>query len=260
MPVTDDSAILRKILREDPAWCAFALADLAPPYSEYARWHLAADGRALLLEYGGLDTPVLFAHGRAADLVALLAEVGRREFYINVKLEFADALRSSGWEIRPELRMWRMVLDAARFAAADRSAERLGAGDYERLKELYRDGDAAGEAPPFFNPGMLQHGIYYGVRDGEAIIAAAGTPVLSLAESVAAIGTVYTMRSYRGRGSGRQVTAAVTAELLNLGIRLIALNVVESNTAAIRVYDRLGFQCYCEYREGRARRQAERQS
>jgi ribosomal protein S18 acetylase RimI-like enzyme len=162
-------------------------------------------------------------------------------------------LRAGGWEIRPEMRMWRMVLDPARFVVGETTAERLGPGGYERLQELYRDGDATGEAPPFFNPGMLQHGIYYGVRNGEAIVAAAGTLVFSPAESVAAIGAVYTLRSYRGRGLARQVTAAVTAELLNLGVRLIALNVVESNSAAIRVYERLGFRSYCEYREGRAR-------
>jgi len=47
-----------------------------------------------------------------------------------------------------------------------------------------------------------------------------------------------------------QVTAAVTAELLRLHVRTVALNVAESNHAAIRVYERLGFRHYCDYREG----------
>ena len=107
-----------------------------------------------------------------------------------------------------------------------------------------------GESPAFFTPGMLRHGVYYGVREGGAIVAAAGTHVLAERESVAAIGNVYTRRDRRGRGLGAQVSGAVVTELLGLGIRTIVLNVAESNAAAMRVYERLGFERYCEYREG----------
>jgi RimJ/RimL family protein N-acetyltransferase len=105
-------------------------------------------------------------------------------------------------------------------------------------------------APPFFDAGMLRHGIYYGIREGEALVAAAGTHVLAEHEGVAAIGNVYTLRNRRGHGLGAQVSGAVTAELLRLGIPIVALNVGESNAAAIHVYRRLGFELYCDYREG----------
>jgi RimJ/RimL family protein N-acetyltransferase len=47
-----------------------------------------------------------------------------------------------------------------------------------------------------------------------------------------------------------RAAAAVAADLLRLGIETIALNVAESNAAAIAVYERLGFKRYSIYREG----------
>ena len=260
MPLTADPATVREILQTDRRWAVYALADLAPEYSAGARWHVAAHGRpALLLVYRGFEPPVLFAHGAVADLAPLLPEVAaerdaEREFYLSVRPEAADLLRANGYEIRDEKRMWRMVADPARFVPRAHTAVRLGPADYEALASLHRDGDAAGETPPFFNAGMLRHGVYYGICEGEAIVAAAGTHVLAERESVAAIGNVYTRRDRRGRGLGAQVSGAVTAELLRLGLRTVALNVGESNAAAMRVYQRLAFERYCEYREGIAAR------
>ena len=255
MPLTADLATVREILQTDRCWAAYALADLAPEYSAPARWHVAAGGRpALLLVYSGFEPPVLFAHGAAADLAPMLPEVAAasdagREFYLSVRPEVAALLHARGYEIRDEKSMWRMVADAARFVPRAHAAVRLGPADYDTLAILYHDGDAAGETPPFFDAGMLRHGVYYGIREGGAIVAAAGTHVLAEQESVAAIGNVYTRRDRRGRGFGSQVAGAVTAELLRSGVRTVVLNVGESNAAAMRLYQRLGFERYCEYRE-----------
>ncbi|HUD99013.1 MAG TPA: GNAT family N-acetyltransferase [Bryobacteraceae bacterium] len=252
MPRSADPAAIRKILAADRPWSVYALADLAPEYSRYAEWHIAADGRpALLLVYRGFETPVLFAQGAVADLGALLPEIsGEHQFYLSVRPEAADLLHAGGYRLHDVKKMWRMTANPARFVSPARPAERLGPADSEALSSLHLDGDAAGESPPFFNAGMLRHGVYYGVREGGAMVAAAGTHVLAEEESVAAIGNVYTRRDRRGRGLGAQVSGAVVTELLRLGIRTIVLNVAESNAAAMRVYARLGFERYCEYREG----------
>ena len=57
-------------------------------------------------------------------------------------------------------------------------------------------------------------GIYYGVRRGTRLIAAAGTHVISPQSGIAAVGNVYTHREYRGQGLAKVVTSAVTADLL----------------------------------------------
>jgi len=255
MPPAADPEAIRQILETDRPWAAYALADLAPEYSAHARWHVAAHGLpALLLVYRAFRPPVLFAHGPVADLAPLLGEIADQpEFYLSVRPEIAALLRSAGYSISREKRMWRMLLDARRFAPPPHNAARLAPADLDELARLYADGDAAGETPPFFDAGMLRHGVYFGIRMHGALVAAAGTHALAAGESTAAIGNVYTKRERRGQGFGMQVTAAVTAELLRLHLRTVALNVEESNSAAIRVYERLGFKRYCEYREGIAR-------
>jgi len=256
MPLTADPAAIRTILERDRRWAAYALADLAPEYSAPACWRIATDGRpALLLVYRGFQPPVLFAHGAAADLAPLLTEIAAEpEFCLSVRLDAATLLRAGGYEIRDEKKMWRMAVEPARFVPQPDTAVRLGPEDYDGLVSLHRDGDAAGEAPPFFHAGMLRHGVYFGIRECGAIVAAAGTHVLAERESVAAIGNVYTRRDRRGRGFAARVTGAVTGELVRLGLRTVVLNVGELNAAAICVYKRLGFERYCAYREGNASR------
>ena len=75
---------------------------------------------------------------------------------------------------------------------------------------------------------------------------------MSAAQSVAAVGNIYTRRDRRCRGLAAQATAAVLEELLRRGIETIVLNVSRTNTGAERVYERLGFRRYCGYFEGRA--------
>ncbi len=58
-----NSSSVRALLEADRAWCAFALADLAPPYCEHSEWHTG--GRGLVLVYRGFDPPLLFASGEA---------------------------------------------------------------------------------------------------------------------------------------------------------------------------------------------------
>lgn len=252
MPRSADPTAIRKILETDRCWAVYALADLAPEYRESARWHVAAEGRpALLLVYRGFEPPVLFAHGAAADLAPLLPEIADVPvLYLSVRWEVAELLRANGYETPEEKRMWRMVAGRGHFEPRAHTAVRLEPADYTALASLYQDGDAAGESPPFFDAGMLRHGVYYGIREGGAIVAAAGTHVVAEGESVAAIGNVYTRRDHRGRGFGAQVSGAVTAELLRSGVRTVVLNVDEGNAAAMRVYQRLGFERYCKYREG----------
>jgi len=244
---------IRAILESDRTWAIYALADLTPAYREHADWRVAESGRALLLIYRAFQPPVLFAHGPAEDLAPLLAALGEPEFYLSVRPEIVALLRAGGYQIRGR-RMWRMTPDPRRFTPRRSTAVRLGPADAEDLRALYADGNETGESPPFFDADMLRHGVYYGIREAGAWIAAAGTHVLSEEESVAAIGNVYTRRDRRGRGFAADVTAAVTAELFRRKMQTIALNVSESNVAAANVYTKLGFQRYCEYREGVASR------
>jgi predicted GNAT family acetyltransferase len=96
---------------------------------------------------------------------------------------------------------------------------------------------------------MLEDGVYYGVHEDGALVAAAGTHVVARGVGVAALGNIYTRPDRRGRGLATAVTAAVTGHLARLGIATIVLNVRDDNHAAIHVYERLGFRPYCNYFE-----------
>ena len=116
---------------------------------------------------------------------------------------------------------------------------RLNASDVSALQDLYADGDSSGESPDFFFPSMVADGVFHGIYEGTALVAAAGTHVLAREEGVAAIGNVYTRHDRRGRGLGRQVTSAVLGELA--GVETIGLNVRADNDAALHLYESLGF-------------------
>ena len=71
---------------------------------------------------------------------------------------------------------------------------------------------------------------------------------MSVHHQVAALGAIITRPSHRGQGLGEAVTSALCA-LLRPRIETIGLNVSKSNTAARRLYQRLGFRIHTEYEE-----------
>jgi GNAT superfamily N-acetyltransferase len=252
MPPIHDPDLIRAILESDRPWSVYALGDLAPGLSEHAEWYRPADGApALLLLFRAFGTPVLFTLGTADAVRPLLEEIrDEPTLCLHIRPEIVPLVRER-WKVHDPPRMWRMLLDPANFRPP--TAEgllRLGPGDLKALERLYSDGEASGEAPEFFTPEMLEQGIYFAAREGGELVAAAGTHLLVPTERVAAIGNVYTRRDRRGRGLAARVTSAVASELLRLGLPTIALNVSDVNSAARRVYERLGFRPYCEYYEG----------
>jgi ribosomal protein S18 acetylase RimI-like enzyme len=249
VPRFTDLAVLRAILETDRAWATYALGDLTPGYAEHAEWH--SDGRAIALLYRAFETPVLFTLGPPEAVNALLDEISNeRRMYLSIRSEILPHIKAR-YAVQPETPMWRMTLDPAAFRPAPtQGVARLGPADLPALQRLYADGETAGEAPDFFSPDMLARGVFSGIREGQALIAAAGTHLVSAVESVGAIGAVYTRRDRRGRGLAGRATGAVAAELLRMGLRTIALNVRQDNAAAMRVYERLGFGRYCPFYEG----------
>src|SRR4030095_4627299 len=100
---------------------------------------------------------------------------------------------------------------------------------------------------------MLDEGVFYGLWENSQLVAVAGTHLVVPGEDVAAVGNVYTRRDRRGLGLAAAVNSAVGGELLRMRIRTIVLNVNQSNTSAIHVYERLGFRRHCSYYEGLAK-------
>lgn len=243
MPPLADKDHIRAILRRDPAWTVYALGDLSPRMFDRCRWY-TPDLTLILRDYG---TTILFATGPGGIREALRDVDG--PVHLQVK---ADALEevARAATVTDHRLMWRMVLKSGSVPASEPQGTRLHATDVPALERLYADGEGSGESPDFFYPSMVSDGVFRGVYEADALIAAAGTHLVAREEGAAAIGNVYTRRDRRGRGLGRAVTAAVLRELN--GIETVGLNVRADNDAAIRVYESLGFVRHCEFHEALA--------
>ncbi len=254
MPRLHDRERIRPILETERPWTVYALADLEPGLFEHARWFCSANKqRALALLFSGFAKPVLITIGTAAALESVMDEIIEEldpcAIYAAVKPEVMPLL-SERYRVVEERKMQRMVLDPKQYRhMAKGSAVQLRLTDLEAIQRLYADGEGNGESPDWFLPQMLEQGTYYGIREGEGLVAVAGTHVVSLNEKLACLGNIYTRRDQRGRGLSTQVTSAVVAKLAQMELATIVLNVRISNTTAIHVYEGIGFRKYCDYIE-----------
>jgi RimJ/RimL family protein N-acetyltransferase len=246
---TDKSEILA-YLETDRLYAAYAVGDLEPGMFEQSTWAGAEEeGRlqALALYFRGLELPALFLMGDGHGLRAILEDVlcPERVYLICRAEHLATARGFYAWEEMTP--MWRMVLRRARFRPAEGDCLRLEPVHARRLTELYALGTGSA-----FSPAQMERGVFYGVLSDGNLVAAAGTHLVSPTYGVAAVGNVFTHPDYRGRGYGTVATSAVVAELVQIGIHDVILNVNQDNATAIRIYERLGFERYCPFLEGPA--------
>lgn len=234
---------IRAILQRDRAWCLYALGDLSPHMFDKCRW-FTPDLSLVLHDYG---TSILFAMGGGSVREAL--DHVTWPVHLQVRPDALAAIERHA-VVSAKRRMLRMVWNGTAPPRPAMDVARLTATDVPALVTLYEDGEAAGEAPDFFFPAMVTHGVFCGVFEEDALVAVAGTHLVSRDEGAAAVGNVYTRRDRRGRGLGRAAVAALLCELA--GIATIGLNVRVDNEAAIRVYQSLGFEHHCEFIEALA--------
>ena len=170
--------------------------------------------------------------------------------HLQVQRDALDEVARHAAVSSPRL-MWRMMWTGDRLASPGPvTTPRWRASDVPALQALYADGESSGESPDFFFPSMVADGVFHGIYEGAALVAAAGTHLLAREEGAAAIGNVYTRRDRRGRGLGRLVTSAVLGELS--GVETIGLNVRADNDAALHLYESLGFARHCQFYEALA--------
>jgi GNAT superfamily N-acetyltransferase len=245
MPRLTDRSEIRWLLRRDPVWSVYALSDLAPSMFPKTQWF--TPGLTLIVrDYG---TVILFAMDPKSVQEALAGVTG--PVHLQVQRDAFEEVRRHAPVSSPRL-MWRMAWAGERPPRSSAMTSRLDARDVPALQSLYADGKSSGESPEFFFPSMVSDGVFHGIYEGGALVAAAGTHVLNRAEGAAAIGNIYTRRDRRGRGLGRGVTSAVLRDLA--GVETIGLNVRAGNDAAQQLYASLGFTRHCEFYEGVARR------
>jgi ribosomal protein S18 acetylase RimI-like enzyme len=260
-----DTDFIRELLSADESYTAYALGDLEEPYANHANWYTASanervDGLALV--YTGLDPTVLFLFGDLPALEALvLSEAAPQQIYLTAKPEAEPTIKTA-YDIEKIFHMYRMRLHPESFSPIRPDPDiplprRLDETDVEAINELQREAsehDARDMRDVAFDPVMVGDGYYHGIFIDGALKAAAGTHLTAKRESVAAVGNVVVHPDFRGKRWGTAVSQAVTQALIEDGFRLIVLNVRQDNIAAIKTYQRLGYQVTGEFIEGLASR------
>ena len=241
-----DRAILRQFLETDRLFAAYALCDLEDREFGRTRWGAATDGDqlvAIVLEYSGMTPQPMFAMGRPDGIEAILSDVIRpRAAYVAALPESLAAIATQ-YRVDPGVPMVRMWVDRARFRPYPADVRRLLPVEIGELNRLYQLGFAS-----WLPSSAIAEGVYYGIRVGGKLIAAAGTHVVSPQARMAVVGNVLTHVDYRGRGYATAVTGAITAELLRTCDQ-VALNVRSDNPPALAAYRRLGYAEHVRFDE-----------
>jgi ribosomal protein S18 acetylase RimI-like enzyme len=248
---TRDREVLRDFLEGDRLRAAYALCDLEDREFARTRWGVAFDGDepvAVALEYGGLTPQPLFVMGDAEGILAVLREVVHpRLVYLAADESLLPAIERV-YRIDPGPQMMRMWVSRDTFQPPRGVAARLAPADIVDLNRLYGLGFSG-----WLPAESIAHGVYYGVRVGDRLVAAAGTHVISPQARLGVVGNVLTSVDFRNRGYAKLTTGEVTRELLRTCDEVV-LNVRADNPPAIAAYEALGYREYCRFEERLAHR------
>jgi ribosomal protein S18 acetylase RimI-like enzyme len=243
---TRDRRLLRDFLEVDRLLAAYALCDLDEREFGRTRWGIAFESGvpvALALEYSGLAPQPLFVMGDPDGVAAVLRDVIRPRTAFLAALPAQLAAVDRLYRVDPGPPMVRMWVDRSSFQPAPGPAARLLPAEIGDLNRLYNLGFTA-----WLPAAAIAQGVYYGIRIGGRLVAAAGTHVVSPDARLAALGNVMTHRDYRGRGYAKVTTSAVTQELLRSCDQVI-LNVRSDNPPALAAYRRLGYREHVRFDE-----------
>lgn len=210
---------------------------LSGPHAQYS------SGSDTIRRYAPGFSPIIaFADLEQPDLAGLLpyCEPGE-QFYCGGW----SGAPPAGWRIDAETTMYRMVWDGALPApdeALDGQALALGpqhAAQAQELAELTRPGP--------FGPRTIELGDYFGLFDGERLMAMAGER--AVAGGLREISGVCTHPDYQGRGLARRLVNKLLRRQMLRG-ETPFLHVMSHNENAHRLYLNMGF---CDYLEPVAR-------
>jgi GNAT superfamily N-acetyltransferase len=248
---TTDRAMLRSFLERDRLFAAYALCDLDEREFQRTRWGGAFEGDRLLalaMEYVGFAPQPLFVMGDPDGVAAVLRGIIRpRAAYVAVLPAQLPAVERV-YRLAAGPPMVRMYVDRSTFQPAPGGVFRILPSEIGDLNRLYNLGFTA-----WLPSEAVASGVYYGIRIAGRLVAAAGTHVISGEARLAVVGNVMTHPDYRNRGFAKQVTSAVTQELLRTGDQVV-LNVRSDNPPALAAYAALGYREHVRFEERLAHR------
>jgi molybdenum cofactor biosynthesis protein MoaC len=241
---------LEVLFSKTPIEAAYMLGDLDPAYAHGCTW-FALDERPLksvLLLYSALSAPTLLSEGSREDLEAIILgawdQIPRRVYF--QMPETHSEVMSVFFRVSKERDMLRMGLSKSEHPPCKRNEDVVvlshrDTGDIMALYQHYPDN--------FFEPSLLNTGMYFGIRVNSVLVSVAGIHQLSESKGIAAVGNIVTHPEHRGLGYATICVSHLVSELLER-VDEVALNVAASNRSAIRCYESVGFKEKYLFKEG----------
>ncbi|AWG25241.1 GNAT family N-acetyltransferase [Flavobacterium kingsejongi] len=193
-----------------------------------------ATGTSMVQKYADDRLPFMAMQYYDGLHLAAIAPYCRRDEIIFIK----DALTTipADWAIVDRINCLQMVYtpEAAVLLPAVEEEVRLTAADQEELFELVQL-----VQPGFFKRNTVELGNYYGIRSGGKLVAVAGERFKL--DGFTELSAICTHPEYTGKRYAQRLITVLCTEILNQGA-VPFLHVVDSNTRAIQIYERMGFQ------------------
>lgn len=210
---------------DNPVWAA-----LVGPHASFAR---AAGAARRYADDVAVFAAVPTAPDAAAwhDLRSLVPAGVRVAVFGPIALGAAAPL---GWTLSLQMTGVQMVAGDALRPEPDDEAVRLGGADVHEMLDLVARTDAG----PFL-PRTVELGTYLGIRRAGRLVAMAGERMHP--PGLTEISAVCTDPSARGSGLAARLVRAVAHGVVDRG-ETPFLHVTSTNTSAVRLYDRLGFE------------------
>ncbi len=247
-----DKGLIEAFLRKDVALHLYEIGDLDDFFWTHTVWYAGTvndDIDAIALLYTGAEIPTLLAFSgepaKMSKLIQSILHLLPNRFHAHLSPGVEDVLKNDYCLEDHILRLKMSLGDPTELMKVDASeAVSLSSSDLLAIKELYL------ESYPhnWFDERMLATGQYFGARRDGRLIAIAGVHVYSEKYGAAALGNITTHPSYRRKGYGSLVIAAVCRSLSEK-IADIGLNVKADDMAAVSCYEKLGFKAAAGYGE-----------
>ena len=255
-----DQKLLSSLLETDPYMHIYGIGDIDELFWPYTYWYGLEDGGNIATAvciYMGSGTPTLLALSEDSELISELLKASLDilpfRFYAHLSPGLEENF-SKDYAFEQGNPHYKMALtDTSQLELEDTSqTEKLSTSDIPMLLELYNDSYPGN----WFEPSMLSLNRYYGIKEGEKLLSAAGTHVYSPGYRASAVGNIATRPECRGMGYGATVTAALSKQLVAEGLR-VGLNVRSDNDAAVACYTKIGFSVHCSFNEYTMRRKTD---